>query len=465
MPMLPTIPNNITVHLGRPDAAAQNVTVSFLDYIKNVASSEIYPTWPEAAIEANIRAQISFALNRIYTQFYRNRGYDFDITNSTAYDQSFVYGRDIFENISDKVNQIFDSYIRREGTVEPLFTAYCDGVEVQCEGLSQWGTVTLAEQGLTPFQILQNYYGNDIEIVSDVPIQDINIPAPQIPLRLGSSGPFVQLLQVRLNRISRNFSAIPKIYPTDGVFGTETENAVKEFQRVFNLTPDGIVGNATWYEVQRVYNGVKQLNSLNSEGLTLEEISTQYPRLLRKGDSGPEVSVIQYYLSYISEFVPSVPSVNIDGSFGDDTERAVIAFQEAFNLTPDGVVGEVTWDKMYNIYLGIIEAITPEFSQGVTIPYQGRILRIGSEGEDVRILQEYLSYISNTYTEIPKVTPDGIFGNATAEAVTAFQNLFELSGTRGTVNSNTWNAITNVYDDLYVGNQASEGQFPGYTVS
>ena len=154
--MPPIIPENITVHLGRPSASAQNVTLPFPEYIKNVASSEIYPTWPESAIRANIYAQISYALNRIYTEFYRSQGYDFDITNSTANDQSFIYGRDIFENISLIVDDIFDSYVRRQGSIEPLFTAYCDGIEVQCNGLSQWGTVTLAERGLTPYQILTN---------------------------------------------------------------------------------------------------------------------------------------------------------------------------------------------------------------------------------------------------------------------------------------------------------------------
>ena len=162
MPELPVIPNYITVHLGAPSENAPNVTVPFADYIKNVASSEIYPTWPENAIRANIYAQISYALNRIYTEYYPSRGYDFDITNSTTIDQSFVYGRDIFENISQIVDEIFNDYVIRSGSVEPYFTAYCDGREIQCNGLEQWGTVSLAEQGYTPFEILQYYYVNDI---------------------------------------------------------------------------------------------------------------------------------------------------------------------------------------------------------------------------------------------------------------------------------------------------------------
>ena len=187
---LPIIPNTITVHLGDPrDASAPNITLPFIDYIKNVASSEIYPTWPESALRANIYAQISFALNRIYTEYYRSRGYPFDITSSTAYDQYFVNERDVFENIDRIVSDIFNSYIRRSGSVEPLFAQYCDGINVRCDGgLSQWGSVTLAENGLTPFQILQRYYGNDIELVQNVPVGNAQASAPSVPLQLGSSG-------------------------------------------------------------------------------------------------------------------------------------------------------------------------------------------------------------------------------------------------------------------------------------
>ena len=198
----PVIPETITVHLGTPSSSAENVTVSFADYIKNVASSEIYPTWPENAIRANIYAQISYALNRVYTEWYRARGYDFDITNSTAYDQSFVKGRNIFENISEIVDEIFNDYIRRQGFVEPLFATYCDGVEVSCDGLSQWGSVTLAEEGVIPYDILRNYYGDDIDLVFDAPVVNVIESYPGTPLRVGSSGDDVRRIQNQLNRIS-----------------------------------------------------------------------------------------------------------------------------------------------------------------------------------------------------------------------------------------------------------------------
>ena len=185
--LLPYIPETVTVHLGPPGSDAPNVTVPFTDYIKNVASSEIYPTWPDAALRANILAQISFTLNRIYTEYYRSRGYPFDITNSTAYDQSFVNGRDIFENISQIVDELFNTYIRRENSIVPLFASYCDGVEVQCNGLSQWGTVPLAEAGLTPFEILTRYYGGDIRLEQDAPVMGITESYPGTALRLGNS--------------------------------------------------------------------------------------------------------------------------------------------------------------------------------------------------------------------------------------------------------------------------------------
>ncbi|MBQ5649615.1 MAG: spore cortex-lytic protein, partial [Clostridia bacterium] len=185
--MAVTVPETITVHLGRPTANAQNVTVPFADYIKNVASSEIYPTWPENAIRANVLAQISYALNRVYTEYYRSRGYEFDITNSTAFDQSYVPNRDIFENVSRIVDDVFNDYIVRQGQVQPLFAQYCDGREVSCSGLSQWGTVTLANNGLSPYEILQSYYGNDINIIFDAPIGNAEESYPGIPLRLGSA--------------------------------------------------------------------------------------------------------------------------------------------------------------------------------------------------------------------------------------------------------------------------------------
>ena len=462
---LPVIPETITVHLGRPDTDAENVTVSFSDYIKNVASSEIYPTWPENAIRANIYAQISFALNRVYTEFYRSQGYPFQITNSTANDQSFVYGRDIFDNISQIVDEIFNSYVRRQGRVEPLFAAYCDGVEISCNGLSQWGSVSLAEQGLTPYEILQYYYGDDIDIVENVPIEGAGASLPLVPLSLGDSGPDVQLLQRRLNRISTNYPLIPKIYPINGVFAASTENAVRTFQSTFGLSPDGIVGPATWYRIGAIYNAVKRLSDLASEGLSLEDVRSDYPEQLSLGDSGQGVEILQYYLAYLASFYASIPAPAIDGSFGPLTEAAVRAFQERYGLSVDGIVGELTWNRLQDAYRGIVSRIPLVYAEGSFLPFPGTILGLGSEGDDVRVLQSYLNDIAEVYGAIPTIPVTGYFGEQTAAALSAFLDTFGIPGARGSVNGAIWNAIGEVYSDLYLGRQTSEGQYPGYDLS
>lgn len=460
---LPVIPRNITVHLGNSDSPAANVTIPFVEYVANVASSEIYPTWPIEALKANILAQTSFALNRIYTEFYRSRGYDFDITSTTRQDQSFVNGREIFENINNIVGDQFNSYIRRQGSVEPLFAAYCDGIRVTCNGLSQWGSVELAEQGLSYIDILKNYYGDDIEIVTDVPIVGITGSAPAVPLRIGQVNDDVRLAQLRLNRISSNYPNIPKIAQPDGIFSFDTEEAVKAFQRTFGLSDDGIIGNATWYKIISIYNAVRRLNELDSEGITLEEITKQYPSLLRKGDTGSGVASLQYYLNYISQFYDTVRPVAIDGIFGDETESAVKDFQNTFGLTVDGLVGIETWNTLYSTYLGFISTIPLKYTEGVTVPFPGVILRIGSESDEVRLLQEYLNYIAGFYPSIPAVNPTGYFGQMTQNSVIAFQREFGYPPT-GTVNAPVWNGITEVYSALFIGNRLNEGQFPGYSV-
>lgn len=458
---LPYIPDTITVHLGPPDSDAQNVTVPFIDYITNVASSEIYPTWPEEAIRANVYAQISFALNRVYTEYYRSRGYDFDITNSTAFDQSFVNGRDFFENISQIVGEIFDSYVVRQGNIEPLFTQYCDGVRVQCDGLSQWGTVSLAEQGYTPYGILQYYYGNDINIVQDAPMAGITESAPSRPLRVGSAGDDVRQLQLRLNRISDNYPAIPKIALPDGVFSFDTEDAVRRFQEIFSLTPDGVVGRATWYRILFLYNAVKRLNELDSEGIALDEVTQQFTEASRPGDVGVEVQNIQYLLSYLSLFYDTVPQVALDGIYGPATTEAVSAFQRTFDLPVTGEVDLDTWDVLYKTYQGFLATIPYRYVEGVVLPYPGVPLRLGAESESVRLLQEYLNYVAATYPQIPTVSPTGYFGTATEAAVIAFQRFRGLPP-NGTVGAATWNALTELYDDLYRGSRLGDGQYPGY---
>ena len=463
MPELPVIPETVTVHLGAPTSPAQNVTVPFIDYVMNVASSEIYPSWPENAIRANMYAQISFALNRIYTQYYRSRGYDFDITNSTAIDQSFVNGRDIFDNIREIAGDIFNSYIRRRGSVEPLFAAYCDGVEVTCNGLSQWGSVTLANQGLTPYEILTRYFGDDIDIVTDVPVRGINVRVPQFPLRVGNVGDDVRTVQIRLNRISQNYPAIPKIVQTDGIFVEDTEEAVRAFQEIFNLTPDGVVGKATWFAIQAIYAGVKRLSELDSEGILLEEVTKQFPQILQEGDTGAGVRSLQYYLNYLSGYYNTVPPVEIDGVFGPATAAAVTDLQTTFGLVPDGIVGPATWEALYRAYLGIVGTVPEDYTLSGSIPFPGVILRRGADSVSVRILQEYLARIAATYSSIPSVTPTGYFGTQTEASVRAFQTTFGLPAT-GVVDALVWTAIADLYSDLSASDNISDGQYPGFAI-
>ena len=351
--VIPFIPQTITVHLGRPDQPAENVTVSFPDYVKNVASSEIYPTWEPAAIRANVLAIISFALNRVYTEYYPSRGYDFQITSTTAYDQKFIRDRDIFENISTIVDEIFNDYIRRVGRVEPLAAKFCNGTTTTCAGLSQWGSQNLAEQGLNSLEILRRYYGNDIELVVDAPVETLGQSYPGTPIRLGDIGEAVFVIQVSLNRISQNYPAISKIRPVNGIYDENTQEAVRQFQRIFNLTPDGIVGRATWYRLVNLYIGVTQLGELVSEGQRFRRVGFQYPGVLRRGDSGGGVWTLQYMLAVLAQFNAVIPQVRVDGNFGADTERAVRAFQNFVGLPEDGVVGEQTWNSLYRSYVGI----------------------------------------------------------------------------------------------------------------
>ncbi len=350
----PYSPQYITVHIGPASQAGENVTVTFPDYIKNVASSEIYPTWNEQALRANILAQVSFALNRVYTEYYRSRGYSFDITSSTINDQKFIKGRNTFENVDRLVDELFNTYVRRRGFVEPLSTRFCNGTTVTCAGLSQWGSEQLARQGLNYLQILRRYYGDDIELVSNAPVRNIRNSYPGSPLRQGASGENVVVLQVMLNRIGRNYPAIPRISPVDGVFGEQTLAAVKKFQSVFNLTPDGVVGEATWYKLVFLYVGVTNLSELVSEGQRFT--SVQYgpdTPVLQEGARGYAVSVLQYFLAIVAQFRYNIPAPAIDGVFGPETRRSVEAFQRQTGLPVDGIAGRATWNRLFSEYQGV----------------------------------------------------------------------------------------------------------------
>ena len=417
----PVIPTYITVHLGRPNQPAENVTLPFTEYIKNVASSEIYPTWPENAIRANILAQISFALNRIYTEYYRSRGYDFDITNNTAIDQAFNKDGEVYSNISAIVDEIFNNYIVRRGRVEPLYAQFCDGYTTSCNGLSQWGSVTLANRGLSPIEILRYYYGDDISLVYNAPISDNTQSYPGTALRRGSFGDDVVTIKRELNRISQNYPAIPKIQYINGVFDLETENAVKKFQEIFNLSPDGIVGKATWYKIKQIFASVKRLSELTGEGLTISEVARRYTRELNMGSQGEDVEALQYYLAFIGYFFPELPPIPITGYFGELTRDAVFTFQNNFGLPVTGVVDANVFFEIERAYRDAVSDLPPDYQSAIGEPYPGRFIIEGDRGESVRIIQRYLNIVAQGNPSIPTIAVDGIFGPRTKAAVIAFQ--------------------------------------------
>ena len=455
MPDTPYIPANITVHLGPPGAAAENVTVPFRDYIKNVASSEIYPTWDEAALRANILAQISFALNKIYLEYYPSRGYDFDITNSTAYDQKYIQGRDIFENVGQLVDELFQSYIRRIGTIEPLSASFCNGTTVTCSGMSQWGSQNLAQQGYDYLDILKYYYGDDIEIVTNVPVRDLSPSYPGTPLRLGSSGEGVLSVQGALNRIARNYPAIPKIYPVDGLFGPGTEEAVKAFQRIFNLNSDGIVGAATWYQLIAIYVAVTKLAELGSEGQRYQVGSYNIPGALSLGSTGEYVSKLQYMLSVLSQFIPEIPEPTIDGVYGIGTRDAVLAFQRYAGLTPSGLVGAATWNDIYNRFDGIQQTVLDNNTLFPADP-PGAV-------ETISDIQRSLQTVAPVFA--PMVTPriSGMLDRNTTRAIAKLQTQLGLRAT-GQPSPELRRCLTLLSQGQTAATQVRHRQYPGYAM-
>lgn len=464
--MTPTIPLNIVVHLGSPSSPAENVTVSFPDYIKNVASSEIFSTWDDAAIRANILAQISFAFNRVYSEWYKGMGYDFDITSSTGYDQKYVPGRSIYQNISRIVDDIFNDYLRREGTLNPLFTPFCDGVEVSCDGLSQWGSQRLAEQGYSDVEIIRYYYGDDVEIVVNAPVAE-NIPSfPDVALKKGDLNENVRRMQLYLNRISANYPAIPKIVNVTGRFDENTQNTVKAFQRIFDLEADGIIGRGTWYRIIYIYDAVTRIAQLDAEGVGYESLPKQFRGALKQGDSGGQVVTLQYFLVLLGQFVDFIPQTEVDGIYGAATKNAVSAFQQYKGLPATGQVDAETWESLYSAYAGVIDWLESEnrVKAVEAEPFPSVILRQGDTGPSVRTVRSYLSYIARYFYDLTPLSEGNSFDRRMLNTVREFQQIFSLEPT-GQIDQRTWNTIADVYSTLREGQQRLEGQYPGYTLS
>jgi peptidoglycan hydrolase-like protein with peptidoglycan-binding domain len=443
---LPVVPQLITVHLGNPKTSARDIRILFTDYIKNVASSEIYPTWPENALRANIYTIVSFALNRVYTEFYRAQGYPFDITSSTAYDQAFVEGRDVFSNISRLVDEQFNDYIVRRGQVQPMFAMYCNGTTVRCNGLSQWGSYYLAKEGYTPYRILQYYYGSDIDLVVDAPVGIARASYPGRFLRLGSIGEEVRTLQKMLLRISRSFPAIRAAQVGAGIFDHDTDRAVREFQRVFGLTADGIVGQETWYRMVSIYNSVKRINELDSEGISASEAGNLYDKNLRRGARGLDVKTVQYYLDFVARFFEDMAPLDADGIFGPRTEEDVKYFQTIYDLVPDGIVGRTTWNLLQNEYIDLYNAWNAPEKLDV---FSGYALSQEDTGERVRRVQFWLDSLAQRNPVLLRVSVDGFYGPATTAAVEAFQKRYGVP-ISGDVGPLTWNVLYERFRELEI---------------
>ena len=415
--------------------------------------------WPEQALRANIHCQISLALNRIYTEWYPSKGYTFNITNSTSYDQYYVHGRTVFDVMVRITDDIFNTYIRKTGTVNPYYSEYCDGKSVTCPGLKQWGTVTLANQGRNALQILKYYYGNDIEIIRTSNIQSIPQSYPGSPIRQGDSGTAVFTLQRQLNRITKDYPFLG-LLTVDGVFGAKMAATVRAFQKQFNLTADGVVGRQAWYKISYIYVSVKDLAELTSEGEvssgTLSD-GTWGGTVLRTGSTGSAVEQLQFWLNTLAQYTSSIPSVTVDGVFGSGTAAAVRAFQRKYGLTVDGVVGRTTWTEVYDQFRSI------QSDNGTPNAYPGTALREGSSGQNVRLVQFWLKIARTVYTSLANVTVDGKFGSATAAAVRRFQSYFGLTSD-GVVGRITWNKLYEVYNDIanrLLSSSLRPGEYPG----
>ena len=429
----PIVPNTITVHLGTPDEAARDITVPFTDYISNVASSELYPTWPRNALIANIYAIISFAMNRIYNEWYRSKGYNFDITSSAMYDQAYVENRSTYEIIDNIVDEIFNNYIVKGNQIQPYFTRYCDGRVTTCDGLSQWGSVSLANQGKSPLQILKYYYGDDISIKYDAPVGDSLMGFPGYDIGIGDAGNPVLAIQRDLRRIRKNYPAIPAISTTLGIYDEETGIAVKKFQQIFNLPITGVVDKGTWYKIKYVYTSVKKLSDLYSEGLSEEEVTFLYTDKLDYGDTGIEVEYIHYFLDAIAFLDKDIPRLPTNSIYNNNTVTMVKAFQKKYNLPVTGIFTYSDWTVLKNAYRMILKSFPLEYQDYINELYPDYFLTRGMTGDDVKRFQRFLLAICRFDKSIPGVRVNGIFDELTEKSVRKLQKDygFDINGIVG----------------------------------
>ncbi|MCL2619497.1 MAG: peptidoglycan-binding protein [Defluviitaleaceae bacterium] len=453
------IPQYITVHLGRPTVSAPNVRVPFIEYIKNVTSHEIFDTWPEQTIIANVYCIVSLTLNRIFTEFYRKQGRSFDITNSTTIDQKYVHGGTIGARISAIVDRIFNHYLAVVGHQEPFLALYNDGIVANFPGrLSQWGSFYDGrDRGMNAWQIINKYYRQNLELRESNNFTGALESWPGSNLSTGSSGEHVRTMQRYLNRILGRHTDII-INPVDGVFGASTAHSVRTFQRIYNLPQTGVIDRATWFQISRIYAIEKGLWEMDSEGIRIGIGTTPPTQIIREGNTGRLVTELQFLLDYIGYFYDDIPFVADTSRFDSLTTTAVRAFQRHFGLNPDGIVGPITWRKLYDVYWGIHKNIErpqpapPPVNPPGMPPYPGTALRVGSTGENVRRVQQALNRLAHSIPGISELNVDGNFGPLTQTSVMAFQRIFGLN-VDGVVGPITWERLFREYLDLQPGGQ------------
>lgn len=428
------VPKKITVHLARPAVSAANVTVSFQDYIANVASSEVYPTWPEQALRANILAQISLALNRIWTEWYPSRGYSFNITNSPGVDQAYVRGRTVFAVMERLTAELFNTYVRRTGDTEPYYTEYCDGKSVTCPGMKQWGTVERAKEGKSALEILRYYYGSRVQLVTTNNIASIPQSYPGSPLRRGSTGTAVNVLQKQLSRIAKDYPSFGKPAIT-GTFDEATENSVKKFQKQFSLTVDGVVGRLTW---QSIYDSAQQV-SASGPAVTARAPDTP-EETLKVGDSGQKIRILSQILEFLAQFLPEITPSGLTDTFDDALETTVRSAQQTLGRTVTGEVTPADWLAFYRAALSLGAVNPASAAPEPQEVWPGAALTLGSSGPAVLQVQQWLNEIAAQDCSASFVPETGEFDTATQTALEAWQIAKNITPL-GVVDDSVWKQL------------------------
>lgn len=442
------IPAFITVHLGAPNSDAESVTVSFPDYIKGVGSASLSADIPPEALRALIYGQMTLTLNRIQERTYRKQGKSYDITSDPNYDQYYVYGVPVPEEINSEVNRLFGGYIAQGNDVKPIDVKICYTENERCRGMSVGGAIALSDRGYGYLDILKYYFGRDVYIAEDALVKGLsNALDVSYPQFSGSSGSNVTGLQIMLNYVGKSYTTIPYIENPDGIYGYETEESVRELQRLFNIEQSGIFDQKTYYALLYAFDRIKTLSDLVEQGIELSEIPTELRSELKYGSIGNSIKLLQYWLSFLSAFEERIPPLDVIGVFGEKTYRSVVAFQELFGLEPSGVVYSDTWNALNGVYEGLYDSLPEFIISDSAVDYYGNLLVLGSVGVDVRYLQLYLNKVAEYYTDNPSVEVNGEYDIATEASVRAFQELFGIKNT-GVVSSTTWNRLSDVYDAI-----------------